>query len=147
MKYTYDADDIHEKVALAVAAMWRDVLGVEVTLEKKEWQYFLDTRDQREEWQVMRFAWFGDYNHPSTFTNIFRSDDPQNLARYSNPEYDNLVESTPDDNAAETLLLREHPIAPLYFYVSKHLVNPRLGGFEENVLDRHPSKYLFLPDQ
>lgn len=154
LKFTYDAGDIHEKVALVVSSMWRDVLGTKVTLEKKEWQFFLETRDKRSEWQVMRFAWFGDYNHASTFTNIFRSGDPQNLSRYNNPEYDRQLALAEDEadparngaliTAAEALLLDEHPIAPLYFYVSKHLVNSRIAGFETNVLDRHPSKYLTL---
>ena len=47
---------------------------------------------------------------------------------------------------AESLLLDEHPVAPLYFYVSKHLVSPRIGGFEHNALDRHPSRFLYLED-
>jgi len=154
IRYTYDTGDIHEKVALAVSSMWREVLGVEVILEKMEWQYFLETRERRSDWQVMRFAWFGDYNHASTFTNIFRSADPQNLSRYRNPEYDRLLaDDAPGTRGAiatrrftdaETLLLDDHPIAPLYFFVSKHLVSPKIGGFEDNVLDRHPSKYLFL---
>jgi len=152
--YTYDAGDIHEKIALAVTSMWRDVLGVDVTLEKKEWQYFLDTRDQRSEWQIMRFAWFGDYNHASTFTNLFRTGDPQNLPGYANSDYDRLLQAAsagadPRSRAAqltraEATLLEDHPIAPLYFYVSKHLVRPGIGGFEPNVLDHHPSKYLFF---
>ncbi len=156
LKYTYDTGDIHEKIALAVSSMWRDALGIEVTLEKKEWQYFLDTRDQRSEWQVMRFAWFGDYNHASTFSNIFRSRDEQNLPRFSDPRYDELVaaasrERDPARQAerlaeAERLLLDEHPVAPLYFYVSKHLVAAGIGGFEHNALDRHPSRFLYLED-
>lgn len=152
LKLTYDTGDIHEKVALIVSSMWRDVLGVEVSLEKMEWKYFLDTRDNRSAWQVMRFAWFGDYNHASTFTNIFRTDDPQNLARYANPEYDRLLDAGAAMNdegkraelllEAEAILLDDHPIVPLYFFVSKHLVNPRITGFEHNALDRHPSKFL-----
>lgn len=152
LKLTYDTGDIHEKVALIVSSMWRDVLGVEVSLETMEWKYFLDTRDKRSDWQVMRFAWFGDYNHASTFTNIFRTDDPQNLARYASPVYDQLLgaaAATSDGNKrsellfkAEATLLDDHPIAPLYFFVNKHLVNPRITGFEHNALDRHPSKYL-----
>ncbi len=154
VSYTYDTGDIHEKVALAVTGMWRDALGINVTLEKKEWQYFLDTRGHRSEWQIMRFAWFGDYNHASTFTNLFRSGDPQNLPGYANPDYDGLLASasaTRDRQVqaelisqAEATLLADHPVAPLYFYVSKHLVRPGIGGFEPNVLDRHPSKYLFF---
>jgi len=152
--YTYDTGDIHEKIALAVTSMWRDVLGVDVRLQKMEWQYFLDTRKQRSEWQIMRFAWFGDYNHASTFTDVFRSGDPQNLPAYTNPDYDRLLADASmepdlsDSDAlireAEAILLADQPIAPLYFFVSKHLVSPGVGGFEPNVLDRHPSKYLFL---
>jgi oligopeptide transport system substrate-binding protein len=154
IKYTYDVGDIHQKVALAVSSMWRDGLGVDVNLEKMEWQYFLETRERRSEWQVMRFAWFGDYNHASTFTNIFRSGDPQNLSAYANPEYDRLIDSASSAadaanrsalmSEAEALLLADYPVAPLYFFVSKHLVRPGVGGFAPNVLDRHPSKYLFL---
>ncbi len=154
IKYVYDTEDIHEKVALAVSSMWRDVLGIDVALEKREWQFFLETRDRRSDWDVMRFAWFGDYNHASTFTNLFRSNDPQNLSRYRNPDYDRLLAaaasgSDPTRRAelmteAELELLDDSPIAPLYFFVSKHLVRPGIGGFEHNALDRHPSKYLSL---
>ena len=44
--------------------------------------------------------------------------------------------------AAEAAMLADNPIIPLYFYVSKHLVSPDVSGFESNVLDRHPSRYL-----
>ena len=154
LSYLYDTEDIHEKVALAISSMWRTVLGINVVLEKREWQYFLDTRDQRNDWQVMRFAWFGDYNHASTFTNIFRSDDPQNLSGYRNAQYDKLLTASVSEHdgseqgklltQAETILLEDNPIAPLYFFVSKHLVRPGISGFEDNVLDRHPSRYLAM---
>ncbi len=152
LQLLYDTGDIHERIALAVSSMWRDVLGVDVTILKMEWQYFLATRENRSEWQVMRFAWSGDYDDASTFTNIFRSGDPQNLAAYANPDYDQLVadaSAEQDDRQraelmhnAEALLLADYPIAPLYFYVSKHLVSPRISGFESNALDRHPSRFL-----
>lgn len=152
LQLTYDAGDIHERIALAVSSMWREVLGVEVTIFKMEWQYFLATRENRAAWQVMRFAWFGDYDDASTFMNIFRSNDPQNLAAYANPDYDKLVadaSAEPNDQRraalmqnAEALLLDDYPIAPLYFYVSKHMVSPGIAGFENNILDRHPSRFL-----
>ena len=150
--FVYDTGDIHERVALAVAAMWRDVLGVETTLDKREWMYFLDTRDQREEWDAMRFAWFGDYNSPMTFLEIFESSSPQNLPGYRSLAYDATVATavaTTDRRAAgalmaeaESTLLENYPVAPLYFFVSKHLVDSRIAGFEDNIMDRHPSRYL-----
>ena len=149
---TYDAGDIHEKVALAVSGMWRDVLGIETELDKREWKYFLETRDRRDEWQIMRFAWSGDYNDAGTFADILLSSSPQNLPGYDNELYDDLLDKAlrePDPaerarlmSAAEATMLGDYPIAPLYFYVSKHLVSPGVQGFENNVLDQHPSRYL-----
>lgn len=149
---TYDVGDIHETVALAVASMWGDVLGAEVTLDKREWKYFLDTRDNRDDWQIMRFAWTGDYNDASTFLDIFRADNEQNLSGFYDSDYDELLDQASREtdaatrsklmNRAEQHLLAEHPVIPLYFYVSKHLVNPAVRNFEANVLDVHPSRYL-----
>lgn len=154
LRLTYDVGDIHERVALTVSSMWHDVLGAEVELDKREWKYFLDTREDRSEWQVMRFAWVGDYNDASTFTDIFRSQSPQNLPRYENSDYDHALDLAAMDlrqenrmalmTDAEQMLLDDYPIAPLYFFVSKHLVKSRVMGFEDNVLDRHPSKYLSI---
>ena len=45
-------------------------------------------------------------------------------------------------HAAEAVALEDVPIAPLYFFVSKHLVPPAVTGFESNALDRHPSRYF-----
>lgn len=154
LKLTYDAGDIHEKIALAVSAMWRDVLGIDVELDKREWKYFLDTRANRDEWQIMRFAWSGDYDHPSTFTGILHSASPQNLPGYTSAHYDELTAaalaaSDPQEQlrlfrSAEAVMLDDYPIAPLYFYVSKHLVSPSVRGFQNNVLDQHPSRFLQL---
>ena len=152
LKLLYDAGGIHETVALIISSMWQESLGVVVELDKREWKYFLDTRDVREEWQTMRFSWFGDYNDASTFTDIFHSDSAQNLAMYSSAEYDHLISSAATEidlgvradilARAETKLINDYPIAPLYFYVSKHMVKPNILGFENNILDRHPSKYF-----
>jgi len=152
VSFMYDVGDIHETIALAVAAMWRDVLGVNVTLDKREWKHFLATRENRAEWQIMRFAWTGDYNGATTFLDIFQSDSPQNLSGFRDTRYDQLLEEasrTIDTPAAVKLLqkseqriLDEYAIAPLYFYVSKHLVKPEIGNFEMNILDSHPSQYL-----
>ena len=45
---------------------------------------------------------------------------------------------------AERMVLAENPVIPIYFYVSKHLVSPRVRGWTDNVLDYHYSKDLAL---
>lgn len=151
---TYDTGGIHERIALAVAGMWREGLGVDARLVAKEWKLFLAGRDERESWEMMRFGWHGDYNDASTFTDILRADSPQNLPGYDNPEYDRLLESAAAEGdaaararllaAAEALMLADYPLIPLYFPVSKRLVSPRVIGYADNVLDRHPSRHLRL---
>ena len=154
VRLTYDAGDVHEKVALAVRSMWQDVLGVDVSLQRLEWKLFLDTRNDRSAWQVMRFAWVGDFDDASTFTDLFVSGGAQNLPGYANRRYDDLLKQASvsiDGSArqqlmteAERVLIEDYPFVPLYFYVNKHLVSDRVHGFEPNALDRHPSRFLVL---
>lgn len=154
IELTYDAGDVHRQVAVAVRAMWQEVLGIEVTLRQLEWKAFLDLRGARRQWQVMRFAWAGDYDDAGTFTGLFASGGENNLPGYANPRYDDLLRraSAAADPAAraalladaERLLLGEFPVAPLYFMSNKHLVAPRVAGFRPNALDRQPSRWLRL---
>jgi len=43
---------------------------------------------------------------------------------------------------AEAQLMKDMPVIPLYYYVSRHLVRPRITGFSDNVRDVHLSRYL-----
>jgi oligopeptide transport system substrate-binding protein len=45
---------------------------------------------------------------------------------------------------AEGVMLRDHPLLPLYFYVSKHLVKPEVRGWYDNVMNVVYSKDLAL---
>ena len=45
---------------------------------------------------------------------------------------------------AERVLLADHPVIPIYFFVSKHLVSPQVRGWGDNVLDYHYSQHLSL---
>jgi oligopeptide transport system substrate-binding protein len=154
IELTYDAGDVHRQVAVAVRAMWQEVLGVEVTLRQLEWKAYLDLRGDRRQWQVMRFAWAGYYDDAGTFTGLFASGGENNLPGYAEPRYDDLLRraSAAADPAAraalladaERLLLADYPVVPLYFMSNKHLVAPRVAGFVPNALDRQPSRWLRL---
>ena len=154
LSLAFNTGSVHERIAVAVSSMWEDALGVEIELDKREFAYLLETRDLRDEWDILRLGWGGDYDDPLAILNIFRSDSPQNLARYANPEFDELLDQAAIETdparrlelmtAAEEVVLNGYPLAPLYFYVSKHLVKPYVGGFEDNALDRHPSRFLTL---
>ena len=152
----YNTADSHKRVALAVQSMWREVLGVESTLINEEAQVLLENIRMQQATQVFRSSWTGDYNDAHTFLSVMESDNPSNLTGFSNKEFDELMNkaATQSDQGlrqvyleeAEKLLLSEHPVIPLYFYVNKNMVSPRVRGWEDNVLNYHYSQHLSLSD-
>lgn len=150
----YNTSDSHKKIALAVQSMWREVLGVETTLINEENKVLLENMRAAEVTQVYRSSWIGDYNDAHTFLSVLRGGVPSNMPRYANAEYDDLLAraaAQPDLERrrlyleeAERVMLADHPAIPLYFYVSKHLVSPRVAGWGDNVLDYHYSQHLSL---
>ena len=152
MQLLYNTESNHRRLAVAMAAMWREVLGVETELLNQEWQVFLQTRRSRLDTQLFRYGWIGDYNDPYTFAEILESKHGLNDMGYSNPRYDALLaaaarEADPQQRMdmlaeAERVMLEDMPIVPLYFYVSKKMVKPWVAGMEANIMDHHHSRHL-----
>lgn len=150
----YNTSENHKRIAIAIASMWKQVLGVETKLLNQEWKVFLETRKQKTMPGVARNGWIGDYNDAYSFTQLLASDNEQNDSGFANDEYDALLDRAavePDMQqraelmeAAERLMLEEQPIIPIYFYVSKHLIKPWVGGFEPNIMDHHYTKNFHI---
>ena len=104
--------------------------------------------------EVFRLSWIGDYNDANTFLYILQSGNPSNMMGYANEEYDDLMRRAAAQTdplarrlymeEAELVMLRDHPIIPIYFYVGKHMVSKDVEGWTENVLDFHYSRHLSL---
>ncbi len=150
----YNTHDSHRRLATVVAAMWKQTLGVRARLVNQEFKVFLHTRRMRRDTQVYRAAWMADFDDPSSFLGLLHSAHGKNDSGWRDEAYDGLLaqaEGSADPalragvlQQAERLLLDETPVIPLYFYVSKHLVSPRVQGWTDNVLDYHYSKNLRL---
>ena len=145
---------MHNRLAVAVAAMWKEALGVETTLYAEEFRALLQSIQARKDTQVFRSSWVGDYNDAYTFAQLLQTGFGINLTGYSNPRYDALLEDAtrqPDParrrallEEAERLMLADHPLLPIYFYVNKHLVKPYVSGWTDNVMNVQYSKDLAL---
>lgn len=150
----YNSGEVHNRLAVAIAAMWKEALGVETELYAEEFRALLQTIQARRETQVFRSSWIGDYNDAYTFAQLLQTNFGINLTGYSNPRYDALLaEATrqPDParrrallEEAERLMLADHPLLPIYFYVNKHLVKPYVTGWSDNVMNVQYSKDLRL---
>lgn len=150
----YNTHDDHRRIATVIAAMWKQWLGVQTRLLNEEFKVFIQNRNLRQVTQLFRAVWIGDYDDASAFTDILHSTHGQNDMAYNNSSYDALlqkaaVEADPQRRLtmlgdAERMLQQDWPLLPIYTYVSKHLVKPRVQGWQDNALDIHYSKDLRL---
>jgi oligopeptide transport system substrate-binding protein len=149
----YNAGEVHTKLAVAIASMWKEVLGVEVRLTQVEFKSLLQDID-RGDVEMFRSSWVGDYSDAYTFAQVLKSDFGVNLPHYDSRRYDALLRSAALQQdpllrgalleEAERVMLADHPLLPLYFYVNKHLVKPEVIGWYDNVMNVVYSRDLAL---
>jgi oligopeptide transport system substrate-binding protein len=143
-----------KQTAIVVAAMWKEVLGIDTEFSDEEYRVFLQSRHDKNRWQIIRLGWTADYNDASAFLNIFQSNSPNNYFGFTSPTVDRLLDDaahTVDPQVrrgnlqeAEKEILNDYPVIPLYFYVSKRLVKPYVLGVKPNLLNRISSKSLTI---
>ncbi|MDJ0024684.1 peptide ABC transporter substrate-binding protein [Pantoea eucrina] len=134
----YNTSESHQKIAIAVASMWKKTLGAEVTLQNQEWKTYIDSRNSGN-FDVIRASWVGDYNEPSTFLSLLTASHSGNIARFNSAEYDALLAKAStetsvqarnaDYNKAEQIIADQAPIAPLYQYTNGRLIKPWVKGY------------------
>ena len=149
----YNTSENHKKMALAVASMWKQVLGVNTTLVNEEFRVFLQNREQKVLTQVFRAGWISDYNDPYSFLEMFRTGHGRNDYGYSNSTFDALLDQVGTERVrarrerlmfeAERVLMSDNVIIPLYTYVTKRLVSRQLKGWQNNVMDHHQTRHMF----
>jgi oligopeptide transport system substrate-binding protein len=153
----FNTSESHKKVSEVLAQMWKENLGVPVSLSNKEWKIYLEeTRTLN--YQVARAGWIGDYLDPNTFLDMFVTGGGNNNTGFSNKEYDELVfrasrEADPTQRmkilrrVEEILVVDQLPILPLYFYVNQGLLAPKVKGVFHNIRDLHPFQHIWIEDE
>ncbi len=148
----YDTNESHQRIATAVSSLWNQLGFVQVTLDKQEWKTYLDSRREGN-YQMARARWCGDYNEASTFLNLRKTTNSNNWARYSNPAYDKLLDSTvlagvTDADRkrlyeeAEGMMDKDSTQINMFYYANVRLVKPRVVGYmNTDPLDLWQAKY------
>jgi oligopeptide transport system substrate-binding protein len=152
LRLLYNENELVQRVCLAVAAMWQEALGVETELVQMEFKAYLAARSDPAQWDVVRVGWTADFNDATTFLDTMSRDSPQNFGRWTNEEYASLLAAaaTEQDPArrreklqqAESLMLSDYPLLPVYFYVTRRLVSPRVSAPAINPMNRTYSRYF-----
>ena len=96
---TYIQSDVHIAIAEAIAQVWRDKLGVEVSLQPVADLGAYMEMLRTDAPHIFRLGWAADYNDPDNFLRqVFHSGAEGNYERFANADFDRLV----DQAAAET---------------------------------------------
>jgi len=126
-------------------------IGVKVSLKQLEWSAFLEAVDAGEP-SFFQLTWLADYPDPENFLYVLLHSKqwgpPGNSTRYSNPEFDELVEEAGriTDQArrwrlyaeAERIAYEDAPWLLLYWNKCTILLSPKVHGFEITAMDRPP---------
>ncbi|MBB3142335.1 peptide ABC transporter substrate-binding protein [Halomonas organivorans] len=154
LRLRYNTTDEHKKIAVAMAAMWRP-LGVEVEMINAEATVHYQTIAEGD-FDIARAGWIADYNDAENFLSLLHTGVGNNYGAYSNPDYDALLDQAADTldlderqqllEQAEALALEDDALIPMLYYVSRNLVNTRLAGWEDNIEDDHPSRWVHFAD-
>ena len=92
---------------------------------------------------------------PNNFLDLFLSDGGNNNTGFCDPRYDEMIPALAPQaktreerfaifHEAETLLMEQMPILPIYTYTSKHLIHPSVKGMPSNLMDSLNLKYVWL---
>ncbi|MCR5877908.1 peptide ABC transporter substrate-binding protein [Phenylobacterium sp. J367] len=139
----------------AVQADWR-AIGVDVSLQQNEGQIAFAAYRERD-FQVGSMSWYADFNDPVSFLALMQSTTgAQNYGDYKNPAYDALLAQADQEpdlvrraallSRAEQLMLGEEGTAPLFYQVTRALVNPRVTGWADNALNFHRARWLCVKE-
>lgn len=130
----YSTAGYHKDIALVLARMWEEELGVQTRLEGKETKVYKDDL-KKKNYMVARGGWFGDYGDPTTFHSLHRTGDGNNDRGYSNEHFDSMLEAAEREADPEKrmeileecerfLMDEELPILPIFHYDWYFLYKP-----------------------
>lgn len=152
----YNTLEGHKKIALAVQAMWKEVLGINVLMENQDWKVYLSNQHNMN-YEITRSAWIGDYYDPNTFLDLFVTNGTNNYTGWSNSNYDEYIKKAANSNEqqerykyfqkAERILIEEAPIIPVYTYKRNFLVSTSVKNWHDDILDYHYLKDVYLEEE
>ena len=149
----YNTSDGHRALAAALQQMWRVELGIDIKPYNQEAKVWNDTMREGN-YDIARTGWVGDYLDASTFLDLMTTENGNNQTNWSNARYDALIEKSRTVldksarfelyRAAESILMQESPIIPLYFYMNNNIQVPELKGWYGNLLGIYPFNRVYL---
>ena len=139
----------------ALAQMWKQNLGVTITVENLEPNFYSDQIYSGNHGQLFDGGWCADYPDPENFADaLFHSGSNQNNGGYSNPQLDSLLEAARIEQdvtkriqmyqQAEQILVDDAAALFTIHYLSYELVKPYVQGYALTPIDIPIERYMWL---
>jgi oligopeptide transport system substrate-binding protein len=133
--------------------MWHDI-GVKAQIAPYDSQIHYNMLRKRD-FDVAWAGWIADYRDAKNYLTLFQTATTDlNYGGYSNPRFDALVDLSDNEadparreillRRAEQMLLDDVALTPGYFGVTRNLVSPQVGGWTNNNVNVHRTRYLSL---
>lgn len=129
----------------------QNALGVELNLSLSEWSAF-SAQVNEGDFEIAQMGWFADYNDPYHMMSLLLSDVNGVLTRYSNPEYDALVQEAVKEEdpvkqtelyeEAELMLAEESPVIPMWFAINNIFRYDYIDGMAYNPFNTQGLRYV-----
>jgi len=139
----------------AIAEMWEQNLGVTITVENLEPNYYYDQVYAGNHGQLIRGGWCADYPDPENFADVlFHTGSSQNSGGYSNPQLDALLEAARVEQAvtkriamyqqAEQIIVDDAAALFTSYSLSYQLVKPYVKGYVFTPISIPVERYMWL---
>jgi ABC-type transport system substrate-binding protein len=139
----------------ALAEMWEQNLGVTITVENLEPNFFLEQVYSGNHGQLFSGGWCADYPDPENFADVlFHTGSQQNQGGYSNPQLDALLEQARTERdvstriglyqQAEQILVEDAAALFTAHYLSYQLVKPYVKGYVYTPIAIPIERYMWL---
>jgi oligopeptide transport system substrate-binding protein len=139
----------------ALAEMWQQNLGIKLTIENIDYNYYYQQIYSGKHGQIFSGGWCADYPDPENFADVlFHSGSNQNQGSYSNPELDALLEQARVEQdvtkrigmyqQAEQMIVNDAPVLFTTHSLSFQLVKPYVKGFVFTPITVPLERYMWL---
>lgn len=139
----------------ALAEMWEQNLGVKITVENLEPNFYYDQVYAGNHGQLLRGGWCADYPDPENFADVlFHTGSSQNNGGYSNPQLDALLEAARVEQdvtkrigmyqQAEQMIVDDAAALFTTSSLSYQLVKPYVKGYVFTPIDIPIERYMWL---
>lgn len=152
MEIRYNTSENHKNTAVAIQEQLKP-LGIDVSLLNTDTKTHYGHLEQKGDFDVARAGWIADYKDPETFLGISVKASGNNYANFNNPDYEKKMAEAAaagGDPAkrmqllseAEKILVDNVGNIPLLYYNFKNAVSSKLTGWDDNVMDVHPTRFI-----